>query len=421
MDKRISTVAALAALAALAAIAPTQNATAQANVSLTLKYGVLAGLTGDPATSGQGWNEAARLGVAYATDTLNKMNLPNIKIVLADSQDSQGNAQAGVEAAQKLVNIDKVNVIIGDFYSSVTSAAATAVAIPNQVVMFTGGTSPALAKLNTGPVPLIWQPVAADDLQGRVLAQVIADALGKSAKINVAARNDAYGTNLSNAFKEAWIAGGGTIPEMVVYNHQQPTLDSEAQRVVQGNPDGWLFLDFCPTFEKLALPLIRSGKWDAAKSFGSDTLNDCASKGSRNYPGMRATQANASAGSSFPAFKTLFEKNGRPGIKFQSFIAESFDSVFIALLAAIEAKSSDPLKLSAHVVSVTNDPGESYTFEQLDKAITALLAGRKIHFQGATGPINFASNGRITATNYDIWQHKPDGTAAVVKTITFKP
>ena len=418
MNTRIRVVAVLAAAAWLA---PVHQAVAQGNVAFTLKYGVLAGLTGDPAPSGQGWNEAARLGVNYATETLTKMNLPNIKIVLADSQDSQGNAQAGVEAAQKLVNIDKVNVIIGDFYSSVTSAAATAVAIPNQVVMFTGGTSPALSKLNTGPVTLVWQPVAADDLQGRVLAQVIADALGKNAKINVAARNDAYGTNLSNAFKDAWIAGGGTIPEMVIYNHQQPTLDSEAQRVVQGNPDGWLFIDFCPTFEKLALPMTRTGKWDPGKSFGSDTLNDCASKGSRNYPGMRATQANASSGSSFPAFKALFEKNAKQGVKFQSFIAESFDSVFIALLAAIDAQSSDPVKLSAKVVNVTNDPGESYTYEQLDKAIQALLAGKKIHFQGATGPINFAANGRITATNYDIWQHKPDGSAAVVRTITFKP
>ena len=34
-----------------------------ADASFTLKYGVLAGLTGDPAPSGQGWNEAARLGV----------------------------------------------------------------------------------------------------------------------------------------------------------------------------------------------------------------------------------------------------------------------------------------------------------------------------------------------------------------------
>src|SRR5215469_8125348 len=142
--------------------------------SFTLRYGVLAGLTGDPAPSGQGWNEAAKLGIDSIAQTLKSMGLNGIQVQLADSQDSQGNPQAGVEAAQKLVNIDHVNVIIGDFYSSVTTAVATAVTIPNQVVIFTGGTSPALTKLNTGPVPLVWQPVAADGLQGRVLAQGLA-------------------------------------------------------------------------------------------------------------------------------------------------------------------------------------------------------------------------------------------------------
>jgi ABC-type branched-subunit amino acid transport system substrate-binding protein len=389
--------------------------------SFTLRYGVLAGLTGDPAPSGQGWNEAARLGIETIAQTLKSMGLNSIQVLLADSQDSQGNPQAGVEAAQKLVQIDHVNVIIGDFYSSVTTAVATAVAIPNQVLIFTGGTSPALTKLNTGPVPLVWQPVTADDLQGRVLAQVIGDALGMNATINVGARNDAYGSNLSAVFKDAWTKGGGTIPKFIIYNQTQPTLDSEAQQLVEGNPDGWLFIDFCNTFEKLALPLTRTGKWDATISFGSDTLNDCAGRGSKNYPGMRATQANASSGSSFPAFKTLFQKSARPGVNFQAFLAESFDSTFVAFLAALEAGSADSVKLAAHVRSVTNDPGANYDFTQLDQAIKAILAGQKVHFNGATGPINFGESGRTSAASYDIWQHMPDGSAKVVKTIKFTP
>jgi branched-chain amino acid transport system substrate-binding protein len=109
-------------------------------VALTLKYGILAGLTGDPAPSGQAWNESARLAIDHVVATVGKLGLSDIKVVLADSQDSQGSPQAGVEAAQKLVQIDRVNVIIGDFYSSVTTAVATSVAIPNKVLMFTGGT-----------------------------------------------------------------------------------------------------------------------------------------------------------------------------------------------------------------------------------------------------------------------------------------
>ena len=350
-----------------------------------------------------------------------KLNLPNIKIVLVDSQDSQGNAQAGVEAAQKLVNIDKVNVIIGDFYSSVTSAAATAVAIPNQVVMFTGGTSPALSKLNTGPVTLIWQPVAADDLQGRVLAQVIADALGKNAKINVAARNDAYGTNLSNAFKDAWIAGGGTIPEMVIYNHQQPTLDSEAQRVVQGNPDGWLFIDFCPTFEKLALPMTRTGKWDPAKSFGSDTLNDCAeqrlpelSRDARDagqcvvglvVPGVQgAVREERQAGRQVPV---VHRRVVRLGVH----RAPRGDRG-----AVLRSRQAQPEGRQRHQRS-----GRELHVRAARQGDPGVARGQEDSLPGRHRSDQLRAQRRITATNYDIWQHKADGTASVVKTITFKP
>jgi branched-chain amino acid transport system substrate-binding protein len=388
--------------------------------SFTLKYGVLAGLTGDPAPSGQAWNASAKIAIDYIADTLQKMKLNGIKVELTDSQDSQGTPQQGVEAAQKLVQIDGVNVIIGDFYSSVTSAVATSVAIPNQVVMFTGGTNSALTKLNTASPSLIWQPVAADDQQGRALAQIIADALGPKAKINVAARNDAYGSSLAAVFKDIWTKGGGTIPQYIIYNQQQPTLDTEAQQLVEGAPDGWLLIDFCQSFEKLAQPLIRTGKWDAGKSFGTDTLNDCATRGSKNYPGMRATQANASSGASFPAFKALFAKNAKEGIAFQPFTAEAFDSVFVTFLAALKAKSPQPTKIAAEVVDLTNDPGQTYTFEQLEDAIKAVLAGQKIHFIGATGPLNFSANGRVNALAYDIWLHKPDGSAAVVKTISLK-
>jgi ABC-type branched-subunit amino acid transport system substrate-binding protein len=272
-----------------------------------------------------------------------------------------------------------------------------------------------------GSPAFLWQPVAADDIQGKVLAYVVADALGKAAKVNVAARNDAYGAALSAVFKAAWTAAGGAIPKMVIYNAAQPTLDTEAQQLVDGAPDGWVFIDFCQTFEKIAQPLSRTGKWDPAKSFGSDTLNDCVAHGGHNYPGMRATQANASSGASFPAFKALFEKNAKPGVNFQPFTAEAFDSTFVIFLAALEAKSSDPSDIAKHITSVTNDPGKPFTFEQLDGAIKAVLAGEKIHFIGATGPLNFSDNGRVNALAYDIWQHQPDGSAKVIKTISFQP
>lgn len=399
-------------------------AQSQPDFSLEVKYGVLVGLTGDAATGGQAWNQAVKVGIDYINQTLQQNGYSDqLKATLVDSQDSEGNAQRGVEAAQKLVSIDNVDVVVGDLFSSVTSAVAPSVIVPNKVLEFTGGTNPSLTKLNPPDGPtLLWQPVAADDLQGRVLAKLMADAFGTSATVNIGVRNDAYGTGLSDVFKNAWMAQGGTVGKVVTYNPTQPTFDTEAQQLVDGNPDAWLFTDFCQTFAKLVGPLQRTGKWDGARTWGGDALTNCGtSVPDAAIPGMRSVQANASAGSSFGDYQNLFVANAQTGVTFSAFTAEAFDSVFIAFLGAVAAKSSDPSAISAKIAEITNPPGTDYTFLQLNDAIQALLAGQQIHFNGATGPLNFEPTGRVTATAYDVWQVAPDKSASIAKTVNFTP
>lgn len=409
-------------LTALASQVPAGRVAAQDDFTLALEYGVLVGLTGDAAASGQAWNQAVVLGLDYLNAKLAEAGLGDrFSAVLADSQDSEGNAQRGVEAATKLVTVDQVQVIIGDLFSAVTSAAAQAVVIPNNVLMFTGGTNPALTELNGDGPTLLWQPVAADDLQGRVLAQLMAEALGADSTVNVAVRNDAYGTGLGDIFRQAWEAGGGTIGQFITINPDQPTFDTEAQQLASGEPAGWLIIDFCPQFGTLAGPLTRTGAWDPARTFGGDTLYNCGDQVPEGSTlGMRTVQANASAGSSFPDFQALFEAEADPNIDFQAFIAEAFDSVFIPFLAAVAAQSNDPVAISEQVVAVTNPPGEAYTFLEIDQAVQALLAGEEIHFNGATGPLLFNDRGRVTATAYDVWQLGADGTGEIVETIEFE-
>ena len=37
------------------------------------------------------------------------------------------------------------------------------------------------------------------------------------------------------------------------------------------------------------------------------------------------------------------------------------------------------------------------------------------------GDLDFSANGRVNSLAYDIWQHMPDGTAKMIKTITYTP
>src|SRR5499427_5409386 len=320
-----------------AAAKPAGQATADFN--LDLKYGVLAGLTGDGAAFGQPWNQAANLAVDYINQTLQEQGLgEKWKLTMVGAQDTGGNAQQGVEAAKKLVSIDGAKIVVGDFFSASTAAVAPAVTIPNKVLQFTGGTNPSLTKLNQAGQPtLLWQPVPADDLQGKVLAQLMAEQFGKTATVNVGIRNDAYGNGLGDTFKEAWTAGGGKINKYVVYNPTQPTYDTEAQQLVEGDPAGWLFVDFCANWVKLVGPLQRTGKWDAARSYGGDSLTDCGGNAQVKdaaVPGFHSTSGNVKSGSSFPEFSKLFlAKMG--GTTFNSGTSEAFDAVFVSFVAAV--------------------------------------------------------------------------------------
>jgi branched-chain amino acid transport system substrate-binding protein len=274
-----------------------------------------------------------------------------------------------------------------------------------------------------GPT-LLWQPVAADDIQGKVLAKLMADAFGASANVNLGVRNDAYGTGLSEVFKQAWTAQGGTIGKVVNWNPTQPTFDTEAQQLVDGNPDAWLIIDFCQTFAKIVGPLQRTGKWDGARTFGSDALTNCSGSGNTpqaSIPGMRTVQANTSAGPAFADFQTYFAANAKPGTNFHPGSAPAFDVVMLTFLAALADRSEDPVQMSARMVQPATPPAPAYTFMQLDQAIQAVLDGQEIHFQGASGPLDFDASGRDSASAYDIWQVDASGAAARVDTITFTP
>jgi branched-chain amino acid transport system substrate-binding protein len=415
------TTASAAAAAPAAAAKPGQ---VSADFNLDLKYGVLAGLTGDGAAFGQPWNQAANLAVDYINQSLKDQGLGDKwKLTMVGAQDTGGNAQQGVEAAKKLVSIDGAKIVVGDFFSASTAAVAPAVTIPNKVLQFTGGTNPSLTKLNPAGQPtLLWQPVPADDLQGKVLAQLMGEQFGKTATVNVGIRNDAYGNGLGDVFKEAWTSGGGKIGKYVVYNPTQATYDTEAQQLVDGDPAGWLFVDFCANWVKLVGPLQRTGKWDATRSYGGDSLTDCGGNGNVKdaaVPGFHSTSGNVKSGSSFPEFSKLFlAKMG--GTTFNSGTSEAFDAVFVSFVAAVEEKSDDPAKISAGITKITNPPGKDLSFTDLPEVIQLALAGQPVHFNGAGGGLNFEPGGRVTSSAYDIWQVNDDGSASIQRTIIFK-
>jgi branched-chain amino acid transport system substrate-binding protein len=281
--------------------------------------------------------------------------------------------------------------------------------IPEEIIDFTGGTAPSITDLNksTGAT-WMWRMAPPDSIQGPVVAKLIAEALGANATINVAARNDTYGVGLLDAFKQAWTAGGGQIGTETVYNPDAPTLDTEAQQIAQGNPDGWFLVSFCGDWGKLKGPLQRAGNWDPKKTFGGDALGGCPAP-NETLAGMRNTRGDVTSGTSNAAWVKLYQERADKNVPFSSFSVEAFDAPYVALLAALAAGSSDTNAIREKLPAVTGAPGTKCDFTTLKTCVDAILAGGDVDFEGASGAIDFNELGDPSIVTYVILESKGDG------------
>ncbi|MBI2475846.1 MAG: ABC transporter substrate-binding protein [Candidatus Taylorbacteria bacterium] len=129
-----------------------------------ISLGVILPLTGDGAVYG----EPALNVYQLAVDEINKSGGVGGRDLVLVVEDGKCNGKDGANAAQKLVNVDKVQIIIGGICSS-ESLAAVPIAEAGKVALFSpGASSPDL----TGRSPYFFRDYPSDASQGRVLAEL---------------------------------------------------------------------------------------------------------------------------------------------------------------------------------------------------------------------------------------------------------
>ena len=430
MRRTTAAVSALAAAGALAAAvlassvdaSPSIVATASANCSFNLRVGDVLPFTGGLAAYGANMDRAVKAGIALQNAALKKDGLAGkIKVTLVGSEDGQTQAAASVEAATKLVKVQHANVLIGEMASSATIPMAQSVSIPNHVVQISPTASaPELTTIKDNGY--LWRAYPSDTLQGKVLAQAAVKAFGKGATLNVGARNDAFGTALKSLFETEYKKLGGKIGVDEAWNPDQPTFDTEAQKLVSGNPAGWVIIDFPETFQKFAPALVRTGKWDAAKTFMTEALRntDVLDKIGDPVVGLRGTAASAAGGPAGKSFAAYWKKNVKGAKPYTGFEGTAFDAVNVAFLAAVKACSASPAKLKQQLVAVSGPPGTKVTYLQLAKAVKLLRAGKDIDYEGAFSPVDFDRNGDIGSAVFEIWKYSGAGKIDTLSTVTFR-
>jgi branched-chain amino acid transport system substrate-binding protein len=428
MRKR--TVAALAVLVATAAVgatsvgsAGTQSTAQQSKTcAFTLRIGDVLPFTGGLAAYGANLDRAVKAAVGLQNQALKRTGYSKeISVRLVGSEDGQTQASASVEAATKLVKSNHANVLIGEMASSATIPMAQSVAIPNHIVQISPTSSaPQISDIKDNGY--LWRTYPSDTLQGKVLAQAVIDAFGKGATVNVGARNDAFGTALKKLFVAQFTKLGGKVGVNISWNPDQANFDSEMGQLAGGNPKGWVIIDFPETFQKYVASLVRTGKWDAAKTFMTEALRNTTVLDAIGSPvvGLRGTAASAAGGPAGASFAAYWKKNVKGAKPYTGFEGTALDAANVAFLAALRACSSSPARIKTNLVRVSGPPGAKVTFLQLAKAIKLVRAGKELDYEGAFSPVDFDSHGDTGSAVFEIWKYASAGKIDTLKTVTFR-
>jgi len=191
----------------------------------TLKVGIFLAMSGNTATFGTDTYG----GMQVAIDEINKAGKIKIVPVLEDEKSEPTDA---ANAVKKLINVDKVNVVLGSVASSNTNAAAP-IAQAAKVPLI----SPASTNVNvTKNGDYISRICFIDDFQGTSLAKFATEELKATTAAIVTDSASDYSQGLAKSFKAEFEKRGGKIVTEVSYAAKDQDFSSQLTRIRTRNP-----------------------------------------------------------------------------------------------------------------------------------------------------------------------------------------
>ncbi len=241
----------------------------QAGGGGTIKVAVLAPMSGQVSTFGISTNNGVQLAVEE-WNAKGGINGKKIETVVADSQCS---ADPAVNAANKVIQEDKVKFIIGEVCSS-ASIPVSEIAEANQVVQISPtSTNPQVTLNKDGSTKkYVFRACFIDPFQGTVMAKYALDKGYKTAFIMFDQGND-YVRGLAEYFEKAFTEAGGQIVGKESYTKTDTDFSAILTKVAESKAEVLFLPDYYPIVnlvgaqakEKGVTAVMMGGDgWDSA-------------------------------------------------------------------------------------------------------------------------------------------------------------
>ncbi len=214
----------------------------------TYKVGVMLPLTGDGAAYGLPLQKSVKIAI----DEINSKGGVNGRMLEPVYEDSRCNAKDGNAAAQKLVNIDKVKVIIGGACSGETLGAAPITEAYKVVLISPSATSPDVTKAGD----FVFR-VAPSDAYAGIVAANYAYTNMEARKAAIISESTDYAQGLRKVFKENFEKLGGKVVSDETYNPEDTDFRTQVTKVKSAEPDVVYLLPQAPAKGILLIKQIK--------------------------------------------------------------------------------------------------------------------------------------------------------------------
>ena len=363
-----------------------------------LKIGVLLPFTGDLSDFGPAMFRAVELAV----EEINQAGGVNGQPIQVARGDDGTAPQQGTQEARRLIDVERVNAIIGAAASGVTLPVAESVTGPGRILQISpASTSPALTTARDND--FLFRTPLSDVAQGVVLGDLARERGFRTACTLFV--NNAYGQGLSEQFTRRFQAVGGTVTAQVPHEQQQASYAAELDRCTQGRPDVLVVISYP---ESAGVYLREAVERGVVRNFlftdGPRSQDLFDQLGAQQFEGMFGTSPGPLVTQTGRTFDDAYRRRygERPPLPF---LHESYDAVYAIALAAQRARSNDPVALRDALRDVGNPPGETVNpgSDGWRAAVAALQAGRDVNYEGAASSADFDQNGDILKGAIEIW------------------
>lgn len=312
-----------------------------------IKIGVFEPFTGASASGG----ELTFEGIKLAHDEVSEVLGRKIELVKVDNKSEQAEA---ANAAQRLVDRDKVNVIIGSYGSSLSMAAGEIVKRAQVPAVGCSPTNPAVTLNND----YYFRVCFIDPFQGTVMANFATKELGaKTAAVIKDVQQD-YSVGLVKFFIDSFKAQNGedSIVTEASYKSGDQDFSSQLNNIKQANPD----VIFAPgNYGECALMIKQ------ARALGMELPilgGDTWESGDFIAIGGDAVENNVYFSSHFSSEKPINEESNKfldlyskeYGKDANAFAALGYDAYFVIVDAIKRAGSAEPQAIR-DALAITKD------------------------------------------------------------------